>query len=271
LERIVVTVARTCGATFGAVATAVVLGALPVLAAAQAAPNPSIHVTVQGRAIDWADISAFTRAINPHIPQSFLIRLITKVPADMPSDARYVSYQGKDPGSPSTGIVWISSDARPFADTRVVPSAQVAYEQYVAAIVLAVMDGGTAGPTLEAIYASTPANRADRLALGESFAKALEAVSNQSAAFASNETQWIRSHIIPGMTRSAAYQMLRSQEITAYIHTRGPTSTPNPDAYVTLGGPFNLGCSWSTLIVLSFTSDDRVEAVNIDEPRRTCV
>jgi hypothetical protein len=294
----------------------------PALAIAQESTQAPIQVTVQGQTLGWADITAFMRAFNPHAPQ-FRIKVVRKEPADMPSDARYVSYQGQDPASPSTEIVWIASDARPFADPRVVPSAQRASEEFVAAMALGMMDSGTAGPKLEAIYASTPANRIDRIALGKSFAEALVSASNQEAAIALSETQWIQAHIVPGMTRTAAYQALRSQGLTAYnynfvkgksipafaspspdhatigggcsrsdassgawpyqgeplpkqegmcaqMFARAPTSIPNPDADVDLGGAFNLACSWSTRIVLSFTDDDRVEAVNVGQPRPNC-
>jgi hypothetical protein len=314
------TIARSSAALCAA--TAVALCVLPVLASAQEAPRAPIHVTVQGRAIGWADIDAFTRAVNALNYQPLPIRVIKKEPTDMPSDARYVSYQGREPGSAPTEIIWISSDARPFADPRALVSSQRAYEEYVVAMALAVMDDGTAGSTLEAIYTSTPANRADRFALGESFAKALATASDESVAFASKEAQWIRSHITPGMTRAAAYKMLRSQGLTAYnyafvkglaiprvvtnanrvvlaggcdrsnpssgawpyqreplpkqegacaqMFARTPASIPNPDADVTLGGAFNLACSLSTRIVLSFTIDDRVKAVNVGEPTQTC-
>lgn len=287
----------------------------------QETPRAPIHVTVQGKEIDWADIDAFMRSVYAQHRRLPEISEVRKEPTAMPPDARYVSYQGRDPGPPLTEIVWISADARPFADPRVIGSARQAYDEYAAAMALAVMDDGGAGPTLEAIYANTPADRKDRLALGASFAKALADASDQTAAFAAEEVHWIHSHVVPGMTRSAAYDALRSRGLTAYnrafikgkptppipgsagqapiigcswtdqtsgawpyrgeplpeqegscarMLARQPASIPNPDAVVTLGGPFNLGCSWSTRIVLSFGDDDRVKAVDIDKSRPTC-
>lgn len=252
--------------------------------------------------------------------KTFEIKSIPKAPADMPPDTPYVSYQGREPGSPTVQIIWISTAT---ANSRDEENTQGVEDEYVAATALAVMDAGNAGPTLQTLYAKTPNDRKAHLALGLSFAQAWHAASDQSAAFAAGQATWVQTHVIPGMTRSAAYDLVKIKGLTAYnysfikgkaippqsdstghVITGGgcdmsdkssaawpyqgelvpsregacaeyfaskPKSIPNPDAELNLPGAFNIACGWSTRIVITFTEADRVKAVDIGQPRSTCL
>lgn len=167
----------------------------------------------------------------------------------MPADARYVSYQGRDPGPPPVEIFWISTDIRSLSlpGPQYDEKTNVSNDQYVAATALAVMDAGDAGPTLQAVYARTPSDRASRIELGESVARALQAASDQSAAFAWEEAEWIRSNLAPGVTRTTAYEMLMSKGLTAYnwsfIKGRPIPPPPRTSGNTIIGG----GCDTSDL------------------------
>jgi hypothetical protein len=278
---------------------------------AQDQPAPPIRVSVLGQPFEWKDIWAFMGGLYKPHPDSPQIKIVRQAPAAMPSDAPYVSYQGRDPGPPPTEVIWMAESAPASATDP--NDAKAMNDQYAAAAALAAMDAGNAGPALQAIYAKTPSDRESRLALGNSFAEALRSASGQAAAFSANEADWIRTHIAPGTTRAAAYEMLKSRRLTAYnrafvkgkpatggscdltdrlsgawpykgeplpkqegacaswFFPNPPTSASNPEAQLELSGAFNLYCGWSTYIEIRFNDDDRVKEVQIDEPRPTCL
>ncbi len=178
--------------------------------AAQGSPPPS-DLVIDRQTITKSDISAFMNGLfglrrRPRSPQ---IHAVSKDPAAMPSEAPLVSYQGRNLGPPARQVIWMSTAQKSRADPRY-------GEAYLAALALAVMDNGDAGRTLQAIYARTPRDRASRQALGNAFARAFKAVSDQSAALAADEAAWIPQHVVPGTTRAAAYHMLKSKGLTAY-------------------------------------------------------
>jgi hypothetical protein len=190
----------------------------PIAALAQDEPRPVLQVRVLGEPIGWDDIGDFLTGVYKPNPQSPGRKILWKSPSDMPADARYVWYQGRDPGPPPVESIWISTDAisLPTSEPQYDEKTKLSNEQYVAATALAVMDAGNAGPTLQAIYARSPSDRASRLELGKSVARALQTASDQSAAFAAGEAAWIRSHIVAGVPRVTAYEMLKSKGLTAY-------------------------------------------------------
>jgi hypothetical protein len=156
-------------------------------------PQPPSHVAIDGKTITKSDVLAVMRGLyraSGH-RSSAQIQWVPKVPAAMPSDAPLVSYQGKVTGPRARRVIWMSE-------------------------ALAVMDNGDGGPTFQAIYARTPRDRASRQALGDSFARAFKAVSEEHAAFAAGEAVWIHEHVVPGTSRSAAYHLLKSRGLTAY-------------------------------------------------------
>jgi len=258
---------------------------------------PPIDVAVQGQAITWSDILGF---FNGVFSPKLRLQRVEKEAAEMPPDAPLVSYQGRTRGTPFYEIIWISKS----------PRADVFSDSYVAAIALAVLDAGNAGPTFQAIYAKAPPDRASRLTLGDAIAKALTSASDQSAEYAANQADWIRVHIVRGITRAAAYAMLKSRGVVAYnwMYVKGkpislvgcstmdqssgawpykneplpvqrgvcaenhPTKPiVNPNAEIELDGAFNLGCSWKTQIVIKFDNHDRVTNVSIDKPLQGCL
>jgi len=209
----------------------------PIAASAQDQPRAALHVAVSGETIGWDDIRDFLTGVSKPNHQSTGSKIIWKKPSEMPADARYVSYEGRDPGPPPVELIWISTDVRSLSS----------HEQYVAATALAVMDAGDAGPTLQAIYARSPSDRASRLELGKSVARALQTASDQSAAFAAGEAQWIRSNIVPGVRRATAYEMLKSKGLTAYnwsfIKGKSIPPPPRSSENVVIGG----GCDTSDI------------------------
>lgn len=204
----------------------------PITAVAQDQPKPVLQVRLQGEPIGWDDIWDFLKGVHKPSPQSPGSEIVWKTPSAMPADARDVSYQGRDPGPPPVELIWISTDVRDLstADPQYDEKTKISNEQYVAATALAVMDAGDAGPTLQAIYARTPSDRASRLELGKSVARALQTASDQSAAFAAGEAEWIRSNIVAGVPRVTAYEMLKSKGLTAYnwAFIRGKPIPPPP-------------------------------------------
>ena len=185
---------------------------IAALAGCRGAQEPAAprQPVIDGQTISEKDIRAFANGVyglwSPHSQQ---IQEVSKDPRAMPSDAPLVSYQGKDPGPPPRQIIWTSTAPQAKDDTRY-------YEAYVAALALAVMEKGDAGPTLQAIYARTPRNRGSRQALAKSVAGAFKAVSDRREARAADDAVWIPKHVVPGTTRAAAYSMLKSRGLTAY-------------------------------------------------------
>jgi hypothetical protein len=180
-------------------------------------PVPPIHVAVLGQPIEWKDIWAFMAGLYKSPPDSPQIKTVWKAPTAMPSDAPYVSYEGRDSGPRPTEVIWaIRSSPTWTSDPNFEQKGKVLNNEYVAAVALAVMDAGNAGATLQAIYAQTSSDRASRLALGNAVAQALQSASDQAAAFTASDADWIRAHIVPGMTRTAAYEMLKSKGLIAY-------------------------------------------------------
>jgi hypothetical protein len=175
-------------------------------------PYPAVNVAIGGRQITMMDIGLFQRGMySQAVPH---IRQIDKPPSEMPADSPYVSFQGRDAGPPVAEIIWLSTgDRDPNA-----PEAEVRKmnEAYVGAMALAIMDAGRAGSTLQAVFANTPSDRTSRLALGAAVARAFSTASDQSAAYAASEADWIKAHLVPGTSRDAAYDMLRSRNLVAY-------------------------------------------------------
>jgi hypothetical protein len=143
---------------------------------------------------------------------------------------------------PPTEVIWVTQ-AIPTStsDPNYEQKAKAMNDEYVAAAALAVMDAGNAGTTLQTIYAKTSSDRASRLALGKAFEEAVQSASNQAAAFTAREADWIRTHIVPGTTRVAAYEMLKSKGLTAYnwAFVKGkPMRAPETSApdHPTIGG-----------------------------------
>jgi len=93
----------------------------------------------------------------------------------------------------------------------------------------------------------SPSDRASRLELGKSVARALQTVSDQSAAFAAGEAEWIRSNLVPGVARVTAYEMMKSQGLTAYnwsfIKGKSIPAPPRSSENVFIGG----GCDTSDI------------------------
>lgn len=176
-------------------------------------PVAPVNVEVNGQEIGSGDLDAFISGYYQPKAGSPPMKTIVKDPSAMPSDAPYASYQGRGAGPPPVEVIWVSSAIGAMHRPE---EKRAAEDQYMAAAVLALMDAGNAGPALQAIYAKTPADRPSRLALGLSFARAFQAASDQSAAFAASQAEWIRKNIPPGMTRAAAYTLLKSKGLTAY-------------------------------------------------------
>lgn len=126
-------------------------------------------------------------------------------------------------------LAWISTATAKSGGEE---NTQRVEDEYVAATALAVMDAGNAGPTLQALYAQTPNDRKAHVALGLSVAQALREASDQSAAFAEGQASWIFSHVVPGMTRSGAYELLRTEGLTAYNYflVKGKPIPPQSDS-----------------------------------------
>jgi hypothetical protein len=62
---------------------------------------------------------------------------------------------------------------------------------------------------------------------------ALQFASDHNAAYAVSEARWVRANIVPGMTRAAAYRMLKSEGLTAFnsAFVKGraiPATSPDP-------------------------------------------
>ncbi len=237
---------------FAARLIGLLVSAAPVAALAQVQAQAPVQVVVQGRTIGMSDIMSFVQGLYGKQgllgPEgSIKIETVTKSPDAMPSDAPYVSYQGREPGPPPLEIIWISSAARPIhVDPSFEQIAQRVDQEYVAAAALAVMDAGKAGATLNAIYLSTPANLQARLALGKSFAQAFRSAGDQTAAFAAAQAKWISSNIVPGTPRSVAYEMLKAKGLTAYNYdfVKGKPVPPPPSqdpGHVIIGA----GCDMS--------------------------
>lgn len=216
-----------------AVAIAVVAGLLAtgavVPAGAQAfAGAGAAPVTVAGETITESDAFTFMRGLYgaAHRRESPPLDTVEKSPAAMPPDAPLVSYQGRQPGPPAKQLILITSDSKSTTGR--------AFElAYLAALVIAVMDNGDAGRTLQSIYARTPSDRASRLALGASFARAFTVLSDRKAARAAGDAAWIKKNVITGTTRAAAYHMLESRGLTAYnsAFVKGrsiPAARPDP-------------------------------------------
>jgi hypothetical protein len=129
----------------------------------------------------------------------------------MPSDAPLIYYAGDR-------TIWQSKKVRQDLGGwgRVAPTEQPAEDSYDAAIALLAMDVGTAGEPWESLYRNTPKDRTSRLALGKAVAEALKSASDQSAAYASSQVVWMRSHIVVGIARTDAYTMLKSRGLTGF-------------------------------------------------------
>ena len=271
-------------------------------AAAQAYANVApINVTVSGQKIVYDDFRPLVKGIlTAHISQ------IAKSRAEMPPDAPLAYYAGDH-------VVWVSKSVNQDLGTfaRVSSAAQPAADAFVAAAALAAMDVGTAGEPWEGFYSRTPATRAARLALGKAVADAWKSASDQSAAFAAAQTDWMQSHISVGITRGDVYAMLKSRGLTPYNpafetlepsqgcfpsfrdagsgtwpHQNEPTPppigvcanltahsspVPNPDAFVYIVGAFGLGCDVATETAITFGADDRVSKVAVDTHRGGCI
>jgi hypothetical protein len=165
-----------------------------------------ISVAVNGQPISRDDIRALVKGAFAARPQQ-----VPKEPAAMPSDAPLVFYAGH-------GTIWVSKtvDADLGAFAREMPAQQPAEDAFVAAVALAAMDAGTAGKPWQDIYRQVSSDEASRLAFGKSIAEALKTASDQSAAFAADQSAWIQSQIAPGTTRDRAYAMLKSRGLVAY-------------------------------------------------------
>jgi hypothetical protein len=191
------------------------IGVATATASAQQDTEPvaPISVQVDGQQIGSRDIEAFISGYYQPKAGSPRMKTIVKDPSAMPPDAPYASYQGREPGPPPVEVVWVSSA---IGSMHHLEEERAADEQYMAAAGLAVMDAGNAGSALQAVFAKTPSDRASRLALGLSFARAFQSASDQSAAFAASQAEWIRTNISLGTTRAAAYTLLKSKGLTAY-------------------------------------------------------
>ena len=98
-------------------------------------------------------------------------------------------------------------------------------------------------------------------------AEALKEASDQQSAFATTESKWMQTHIVPGTTRNDAYAMIRSRNITA----SNETPSPHPDAVVKIYGAFGLGCSQSVATTLTFDNNDRVSKVTVVKEEPSCL
>jgi hypothetical protein len=187
----------------------IVLWPLPTLSDMPKQPIAPIDVTVQGQPFGWDDIGAFLKQMNaPSAPYPPITKVMKKR-SDMPMDEQFASYRGLDSGPPAAEIVWIAPghsehDSPPDAGN-----------QYLLAMTLAVLDSGGAGPKLQSLYAKAT-NAQERRTLARAVVQAFQSASDQSAAFAAAEVSWIQGHVRPGVSRSFAYQLLRSKGLTAY-------------------------------------------------------
>jgi hypothetical protein len=192
--------------------------------------------------------------------------------------------------------------------SRVGPAAQPAEDAFVAATALVAMDAGVAGQPWERLFRSTPADHASRIALGNAVVVGLKTASDQSAAFETDQAEWIKSHVAVGTTRHDAYGMLKSRDLVAYnpafAESRAVGNSAcypdpksgtwpyqnetvpkrsglcafanlgrdlgNPDAMVRLAGAFGLGCDESVVITIGFDSKDLVMKVTVDKPYASC-
>ncbi len=168
------------------------------------------------------DIGAFTRGM--YSKDALPIEYVKKIPNEMPHDAPYVSYQGRN-GSPPKEIIWVAmpvQSSSQMESTSAQSSDQLSWihdkemEAYVAAVALALMDAGRAGDVLQAVYAKTPPSRVARLDLGISVARAFAAASDQIAAKAASQADWIKTRLVAGVKREAAYALLKPQGFVAY-------------------------------------------------------
>jgi len=193
---------------------AIVLASVGPTPAPTSTPSsyPTISVSVGDRQITMMDIILFEQGMYSQATPK--IQQVQKRPTEMPPDSPYVSYQGRDAGPPEIETIWESTATR-NPNLSYAASKKVAKE-LVAAMALALMDAGRAGPMLQAIYASTPSDRASRLALGAAIAQAFVTAGVQGAAYAASEAAWIREHLVPGTSRDAAYEVLRSKNLVAY-------------------------------------------------------
>lgn len=130
-----------------------------------------------------------------------------------------------------------------------------------------------------------------------------------AASKAAAQTEWIRSHAIPGVARTALYDMLKSQGLVAnnaaYVrgtivdshcefvdqsganwpyrneplpkdvgpcaNLRSKKPVLEPDAFVTIAGGFNLVCNSWTTVEITFDDADRIKDVNIGRPEPSCL
>ena len=79
-----------------------------------------------------------------------------------------------------------------------------------------------------------------------SVSTALQIASNHRASYADSKARWIRASIVPGMSRAVAYQMIKSEGLTAYnsAFVKGrPIPAPSPDPRNPLNGT---GCEYDT-------------------------
>jgi hypothetical protein len=225
----------------------------------ESTPAPPFRVRIEGKGVPPSDL------IDLEIGMIGASQRLTGVQTDaasMPQAAPDVWYAGNDTKQPGKGIVWFSRSAD--------QNSAAFRKQQTVALVLRALDEGFGGKVLQSLFAATSQDTASRVRLGGDVFGAMQSASDQTVQFSTKMQTWLLAHIKIGMTRSAVYEMVKSQNVRIYDWDYGGRIS-RPVAIIALPGAFEPGCSFSTNVTLTFDSGDRVDKIELSKPIPDCL
>jgi hypothetical protein len=227
----------------------------PARAGAQTPPPWTI--SVRGEAVSENDIA---QVLMLELGAAAL-KPVVKDRAQMPALAPYAFFAGR--GKDGKPVVW-ASGAR--AGDKRAPDAlhAEARREMLAAGVLAALDGGLGGATWQRLYATVRDDANARTDLGLKIVDAVGAASDWTVAKSAADRRWVFANVPAGMARRDVYALLD----TRAVRTTKPASG---EAYVDLPGAFQVGCSFSNRITITFDATDRVKKLDLEPPKPNCL
>ncbi len=133
------------------------------------------------------------------------IAMVMKSAEDMPAGDPIYHYAGRS--SDGKYMIWEHTGGLEGSTTE-----SQYWQAMTAAYALAAMDSGAAGPTWQARFRGAT----DQPMLGRDFALAFQRMSDTVRKQSLDNIAWIHKNIVPGMSRSATYALIKKRGLIAY-------------------------------------------------------
>lgn len=228
-------------------------------ASAAAGDNaPPLYVTVEGEQMSYTDVLQLTGMVLNAV--GIMKSAVVKPPEQMPKNAPYVSYIGKDDaGKP---IIWISSAVNTPSKHSDAENAEIQHEQLVASM-LAMLDMGKGTSKWHRLYEKMKSNPARLPALGNELSAAMTGMSKKTVEYSAVQRRWMFANIHAGTPSAQVYELLKAHGLVATRTSR--------DAVVSLPGAFEPGCYFSIDVIISFDASGRVYKLDLSQPKPDCL